>query len=94
MFKKYRILKWTLISFLGIILIFITFGIWFKSLIPHKNLTLEATQVKDLPYLSKNIQSKRGKISSIAFDTGFSSLSSFNVAFKKFEKMTPSAYKK
>ncbi|MEP0266337.1 helix-turn-helix domain-containing protein [Dokdonia sp.] len=33
-------------------------------------------------------------ISSIAFDTGFSSLSSFNSAFKKFESTTPSLYKK
>ncbi len=33
-------------------------------------------------------------ISSIAFDTGFSSLSSFNTAFKKFEAMTPSTYRK
>ncbi|WP_299677298.1 helix-turn-helix domain-containing protein [uncultured Dokdonia sp.] len=32
-------------------------------------------------------------ISSVAFDTGFSSLSSFNSAFKKFEAMTPSAYR-
>ncbi|MEX0272785.1 MAG: helix-turn-helix domain-containing protein [Flavobacteriaceae bacterium] len=33
-------------------------------------------------------------IASIAFDAGFSSLSSFNSAFKKFEKTTPSAFKK
>ena len=33
-------------------------------------------------------------ISSIAFDIGFSSLSSFNSAFKKFEGITPSEFKK
>nr|WP_299342530.1 helix-turn-helix domain-containing protein [Allomuricauda sp.] len=33
-------------------------------------------------------------ISSIAFDTGFSSLSSFNQAFKKFEGTTPSSFRK
>jgi AraC-like DNA-binding protein len=32
-------------------------------------------------------------ISSIAYDTGFNSLSSFNAAFKKFEKITPSNYR-
>ncbi|MGB0522915.1 MAG: helix-turn-helix domain-containing protein [Flammeovirgaceae bacterium] len=33
-------------------------------------------------------------ISSIAYDVGFNSLSSFNSAFKKFEGMTPSAFRK
>lgn len=33
-------------------------------------------------------------ISSIAFDCGFNSLSSFNMSFKKFEGMTPSSYRK
>ncbi len=37
---------------------------------------------------------KHYTISSIAFDIGFSSLSSFNAAFKKFEGTTPSSYKK
>ena len=32
-------------------------------------------------------------ISSIAYDTGFNSLSSFNAAFKRFEKITPSNYR-
>ncbi|MEW7292071.1 helix-turn-helix domain-containing protein [Aquimarina sp. 2304DJ70-9] len=38
--------------------------------------------------------SKNYTISSIAFDAGFSSLSSFNSAFKKFEGTTPSSYRK
>ena len=33
-------------------------------------------------------------IATIAFDVGFSSLSSFNSAFKKFEGTTPSAFRK
>ncbi|RDY61538.1 AraC family transcriptional regulator [Flagellimonas nanhaiensis] len=37
---------------------------------------------------------KNYKISTIAFDSGFSSLSSFNSAFKKFEGTTPSSYSK
>lgn len=39
-------------------------------------------------------KSRNNKIAAIAFDTGFSSLSSFNSAFKKFEKKTPSSYRK
>ncbi len=38
--------------------------------------------------------SKNHTISAIAFDSGFSSLSSFNSAFKKFEGTTPSSYRK
>ncbi len=39
-------------------------------------------------------ESEKYTISSIAFDVGFSSLSSFNSAFKKFEGITPSAFRK
>ncbi|MFK7811322.1 MAG: helix-turn-helix domain-containing protein [Maribacter sp.] len=41
-----------------------------------------------------DINRKHFTISSIAFDIGFNSLSSFNVAFKKFEGSTPSFYRK
>lgn len=34
------------------------------------------------------------KIASIAFETGFSTLSSFNTAFKKYTQVTPSEYRK
>lgn len=39
-------------------------------------------------------QNQKYTISAIAFDCGFSSLSSFNVAFKKFEGTTPSNFRK
>ncbi len=51
-------------------------------------------RVQDAKKLLSNVESDIYTISSIAFDTGFSSLSSFNSAFKKFEGMTPSAYRK
>lgn len=40
-----------------------------------------------------NEASSKFTISSIAYDTGFNSLSSFNAAFKKFTKTTPSHYR-
>ncbi|WP_340062957.1 helix-turn-helix domain-containing protein [Ascidiimonas aurantiaca] len=40
-----------------------------------------------------NDKLRKYTIASIAYDSGFSSLSSFNTSFKKFEKITPSAYR-
>jgi len=69
MFKKYRILKWILITCLTITAILFCFGFWFMNLLPPKELkaNLKNTQVIDLPYLSQNIQPIRGKI--LAFVT-------------------------
>lgn len=51
-------------------------------------------RIQDAKQLLADDTKKNYTISSIAFDTGFSSLSSFNSAFKKFEAMTPSVYRK
>ncbi len=51
-------------------------------------------RIQDAKKILSNSQSEKYTISSIAFDMGFSSLSSFNSAFKKFEGTTPSAYRK
>jgi AraC-like DNA-binding protein len=51
-------------------------------------------RIQDAKQLLLDIKKKQYTISAIAFDIGFSSLSSFNVAFKKFEGTTPSSYKK
>jgi AraC-like DNA-binding protein len=51
-------------------------------------------RIQDAKKILSNIGSEKFTISSIAFDTGFSSLSSFNSAFKKFEGITPSMYRK
>ncbi len=50
-------------------------------------------RIQDAKKLLSKEESDKYTISSIAFDTGFSSLSSFNTAFKKFEGMTPSSYR-
>ena len=51
-------------------------------------------RIQDAKKLLSNIENEKFTISSIAFDTGFSSISSFNSAFKKFEGITPSAFRK
>ncbi|WP_298421125.1 helix-turn-helix domain-containing protein [uncultured Kordia sp.] len=51
-------------------------------------------RIQDAKELLSNTENEKFTISSIAFDTGFNSLSSFNSAFKKFENTTPSAYRK
>ncbi|WP_299311700.1 type 1 glutamine amidotransferase domain-containing protein [uncultured Aquimarina sp.] len=71
MFKKYRILKWSIISLLGIVLSLFIFGWWFMNLLPSaENRTdVTITKVSDLPYLSKDVLSKRGKILAIVTST-------------------------
>ena len=51
-------------------------------------------RIQDAKKLLRSSDKDKFTISSIAFDMGFSSLSSFNSAFKKIEGTTPSAYKK
>ena len=50
-------------------------------------------RIQEAKKLLSKTESEKFTISSIAYDTGFSSLSSFNSAFKKFESTTPSAYR-
>ena len=69
MFKKYRVLKWTGVVLVSLIVMLISFGIWFKSLIPPKDATLETSLVKDLSYLSENIVPLRGKILAVVTST-------------------------
>jgi len=64
MFKKYKVLKWTLLSLGALILIVVGFGWWFISLLPsQKNITdIAVTQPNDLNYITQNVPSSRGKI--------------------------------
>lgn len=70
MFKKYRILVWILTTLISLVIIIFFFGVWIKSLVPPRDVTtLEATKVKELPYISENIISKRGKILMVVTST-------------------------
>ncbi len=51
-------------------------------------------RVQDAKKMLVDTHTQNLTISSIAFDCGFNSLSSFNTAFKKFEETTPSSYRK
>ena len=64
-----RILKWSLITFLSLILILFCFGLWFKSLLPPKQIGLENSLAQHLPYLSENKVTKRGKILAVVTST-------------------------
>lgn len=68
--KKYRILKWASIFFGCLIVITVSFGIWFKSLIPPRDTKVESTLVTDLSYLSEDILPNRGKILAVVTSTG------------------------
>ena len=50
-------------------------------------------RIEEAKKLFKEDASKKYTIAHIAYDVGFNSLSSFNAAFKKFEKITPSKYR-
>ncbi|WP_340062958.1 type 1 glutamine amidotransferase domain-containing protein [Ascidiimonas aurantiaca] len=69
MFKKYRIVKWSLLSILGLILIMISIGAWFINLLPEKGVDITKTTVADLPYLYEDKVEPRGKILAIVTST-------------------------
>jgi len=64
MLKKYPIFKWTLISFASLVVVLISFGMWFMSLLTsegHKE-GLKSSSIDQIQYLSENVIPKRGKI--------------------------------
>ncbi len=64
MLKKYPILKWTIISVTSLIVVLVSFGIWFIRLLPSEemNVDVKTSSVENLTYLSENIIPHRGKI--------------------------------
>jgi len=64
MLKKYPKIKWTLISIVSLLILLISFGIWFINLLPLDEMKkdLSISKVEDISYVSQNIIPKRGKI--------------------------------
>ncbi|TMU56531.1 type 1 glutamine amidotransferase domain-containing protein [Flagellimonas algicola] len=62
MFKKYRILKWVSLFILGLIIVVVSFGFWFKSLIPARDESVTSASATELSYLVNNPVPYRGKI--------------------------------
>lgn len=85
MSKIRRVLKWTLITITSLLLILLCFGMWFMSLIPPKDASLEITQVKDLAYLSENSIPKRGKILAVVTSTDSMGSSGKNTGYELTE---------
>ena len=69
MSKKYRVLKCISLFMLGLVVIIVCFGVWFKSLIPPADVDLASTTVADLPYISANEIPYRGKILAVVTST-------------------------
>ncbi len=67
--KKFKILKWFVIGLLSLLLLLFSFGYWFKTLIPPKDLEVEKTQFADLPYLTDEVVANRGKILAVVTST-------------------------
>ncbi len=71
MFKKYAILKWTLLILVSLCILLVGFGWWFINLLPTEdsNTDVTITQVADIPYLYKDLPSSRGKILAVVTST-------------------------
>ncbi|MGI9543697.1 MAG: type 1 glutamine amidotransferase domain-containing protein, partial [Cyclobacteriaceae bacterium] len=65
MSRTRTIIKWSLIVFVGLIITIVSFGFWFMSLLPEPPISKEdmkKTRTADLPYLTENVTSYRGKV--------------------------------
>lgn len=70
MSKFKKILKWSLVGILGLLLSLFAFGYWFVSLLPKPSSTeLSTTTAQSLPYLSENVVSHRGKMLAVVTST-------------------------
>ncbi|MEW7292070.1 type 1 glutamine amidotransferase domain-containing protein [Aquimarina sp. 2304DJ70-9] len=69
MFKKYRILKGIFIFIFSLVVIVVSFGLWFRTLIPPRDSEIASTLTNELPYLSENPIPLRGKILAVVTST-------------------------
>lgn len=69
MFKKYKIIKWTLTLIVSVIMILILFGVWVMSFLPPEDEGLKDSQVANLDYVIKDVPSFRGKILAVVTST-------------------------
>ena len=71
MSKKKKIIKWSLLSLLVLVVSVVSFGYWFISLIPKEafNEEKKSTVPNDLPYLTEDIVPFRGKILAVVTST-------------------------
>lgn len=83
--KLRKVLKWTGITILSLIVLLVCFGFWFMSLIPPKDLTLEATTVHDLPYLSANKIENRRKILAVVTSAHLMGTSKYSTGYELTE---------
>ncbi|TCI84839.1 type 1 glutamine amidotransferase domain-containing protein [Tenacibaculum sp. M341] len=69
MLRKYRILKMIAVFLISFIVLIVGFGMWFKSLIPKKDTSVEIATIENLSYLTHNKIAKRGKILTVVTST-------------------------
>lgn len=67
--RKKSIIKWSLISIIGLVLLLVLFGAWFINLIPKPDHSVKQITRNELSYLSKDIISGRGKILAVVTST-------------------------
>jgi len=70
MFKKYKILKWTLTSLALVITLILLLGVYIASLLPTEDGELIHSQTSDIAYLTEDVPSYRGKILAVVTSTG------------------------
>jgi len=69
---KRKIIKWSLITVVGLVISIVLFGVWFMNLIPpvpESAKTMKSTSPLDLPYLTENRVPYRGKIVAVVTST-------------------------